>query len=169
MPACSKQSDVEILLTCLNKRWQISSAMYQKKSCPHTFVVDKQTTLIIYHLRKYFSFFLVFFLFLFCFCFFLFFLFFLVKRINVLRLYHSVLILETECFNDFTQMLYLLLSWVSIMLKYTHVSDDMVSRAKALINFTVRASLHLLHCVKISGIWSFSRPYFPALGLNTER
>ena len=169
MPACSKQSDVEILLTCLNKRWQISSAMYQKKSFPHTLEVEKQTTLIIYHLRKYFSFFLVFFLFLFCFCFFLFFLFFLVKRINVLRLYHSVLILETECFNDFTQMLYLLLSWVSIMLKYTHVSDDMVSRAKALINFTVRASFHLLHCVKISGIWSFSRPYFPALGLNTER
>ena len=143
--------------------------MYQKKSFPHTLEVEKQTTLIIYHLRKYFSFFLVFCLFLFCFCFFLFFLFFLVKRINVLRLYHSVLILETECFNDFTQMLYLLLSWVSIMLKYTHVSDDMVSRAKALINFTVRASLHLLHCVKISGIWSFSRPYFPALGLNTER
>ena len=142
---------------------------YQKKSFPHTLEVEKQTTLIIYHLRKYFSFFLVFFLFLFCFCFFLFFLFFLVKRINVLRLYHSVLILETECFNDFTQMLYLLLSWVSIMLKYTHVSDDMVSRAKALINFTVRASFHLLHCVKISGIWSFSRPYFPALGLNTER
>ena len=143
--------------------------MYQKKSFPHTLEVEKQTTLIIYHLRKYFSFFLVFFLFLFCFCFFLFFLFFLVKRINVLRLYHSVLILETECFNDFTQMLYLLLSWVSIMLKYTHVSDDMVSRAKTFINFIVRASLHLLHCVKISGIWSFSRPYFPTLGLNTER
>ena len=67
---------------------------YQKKSFPHTLEVEKQTTLIIYHLRKYFSFFLVFFLFLFCFCFFLFFLFFLVKRINVLRLYHSVLILE---------------------------------------------------------------------------
>ena len=55
------------------------------------------------------------------------------------------------------------------MLKYTHLSDDMVSRAKILINFIVRAPLHLLHCVKISGIWSFSRPYFPALGLNTER
>ena len=109
-----------------------------------------------------------FFLFFFFF-FFLFFIFFLVERINVLRLYRSVLILETECFNDFTQMLYLLLSWVSIMLKYTHVSDDMVSRAKTLINFIVRASLHLLHCVKISGIWSFSRPYFPTLGLNTER
>ena len=32
--------------------------MYRKKSFPHTLEVEKQTTLIIYHLRKYFSFFL---------------------------------------------------------------------------------------------------------------
>ena len=81
MPACSKQSDVEILLTCLNKRWQISSAMYQKKSFPHTLEVEKQTTLIIYHLRKYFSFFLVFFfVFVFVFCFFCSFFFFLLSE-----------------------------------------------------------------------------------------
>ena len=145
--------------------------MYQKKKIISAYAWGWEANDSNYSSLKEVLFFFSRFFFCFCFCFlfFLFFLFFLVEWINVLRLYHSVLILETECFNDFTQMLYLLLSWVSIMLKYTHVSDDMVSRAKALINFTVRASLHLLHCVKISGIWSFSRPYFPALGLNTER
>ena len=145
--------------------------MYQKKKIISAYACGWEENDSNYSSLKEVLFFFSRFFFCFCFCFlfFLFFLFFLVERINVLRLYHSVLILETECFNDFTQMLYLLLSWVSIMLKYTHVSDDMVSRAKTLINFVVRASLHLLHCVKISGIWSFSRPYFPTLGLNTER
>ena len=27
----------------------------------------------------------------------------------------------------------------------------------------------ILHCVKSVGIWSFSGPHFPALGLNTDQ
>ena len=55
------------------------------------------------------------------------------------------------------------------MLKYTPVSNAMVSRSKILAKFIVRVSLHLLHCVKSVRICSFSCPYSVRMQENTDQ